>query len=66
MDAVSLTDLFLKLYKVLCSHIQYLRSLIIVESTVWETVPKSFVVWELRGVEVDQSFFAKQIHSFAK
>jgi hypothetical protein len=56
MEVVSLTDLFLKLYKVLSSHIQNLRSLIIAESTEWETVPKSLVVWELREVEVDHSW----------
>jgi hypothetical protein len=36
-------------------YVGFGRSLIIEESTDQETVPKSFVVWELWGVEVDQS-----------
>jgi hypothetical protein len=44
MEVVSLTDLFLNLWKVLCSHIQNLGSLITVDFSEWEIVSKSPVV----------------------
>ncbi len=56
MEAVSLTHLFLKLWKVLGSLIQNLRSLIIVDFTKREIFAKSSVVWELRGFEVCRSW----------
>jgi glutaredoxin-related protein len=52
MEVFSFSDLFLNPWTVLSSHIQNLRSIVIVDFTEWETVPKSFVAWELRGLEL--------------
>jgi hypothetical protein len=65
MEMVPLTDLFLNLWKWQNSHIQNLRSQIIVESIEWETIPKSIVIWKLQEHEVDQSYVKISLQTVA-